>query len=266
MGIYVVTGGTKGIGKSAKDALIAKGHEVVNIDVDGGDINVDLGTANGRAQAVSQLHERYPDGIDGLICNHGIGSLPKFRNSYILAVNYFGAVAIMEGLYNLLKMKKGSCAAVVSGQIAAASPGKYHVDGLLNNCGDEARICRLVDSFPPQDLRIVQYPLVMYESAKIALARWVRRASPTWAANGVRLNAVAPGGVRTTIMQDFVMPDKDTYFYPMPALLREKRMLEPAEVAEALVFLVSPESRGINGTVFYCDAGASAVFDSESYL
>jgi len=106
----------------------------------------------------------------------------------------------------------------------------------------------------------------MYESAKIALARWVRRASPTWAANGVRLNAVASGGVNTTIMQDFIMPDADSYFYPMPALPEEQRMLEPIDVAGSLVFLVSPESRGINGTVLYCDAGASAVFDPESYL
>ena len=65
-----------------------------------------------------------------------------------------------------------------------------------------------------------------------------------------------------TIMQDFVMPDKDTYFYPMPPCSGE-RMLEPAR-SRRLVFLVSPESRGINGTVFIATPGASAVFDSEN--
>ncbi len=83
--------------------LRAHDHEVVNIDLEGGDINADLGTAEGREFAISQIHKRYPDGLDGLVCNHGIGALPKFRLSYILSVNYFGAVAIIEGLYDLLK-------------------------------------------------------------------------------------------------------------------------------------------------------------------
>lgn len=39
----------------------------------------------------------------------------------------------------------------------------------------------------------------LYVSTKYALARWVRRVSATWAANGVRINAVAPGNVHTAM-------------------------------------------------------------------
>ena len=39
----------------------------------------------------------------------------------------------------------------------------------------------------------------LYVSTKYALARWVRRMSASWAANGVRINAVAPGNVSTAM-------------------------------------------------------------------
>ncbi len=266
MGIYAVTGGTKGIGEKTVEILRAHGHEVVNIDIDGGDINADLGNAEGREFVISQLHKRCPDGLDGFICNHGIGALPKFKLSYILSVNYFGAVAVMEGLYDLLKMKKGNCVVTVSGAIVYATRGRYYVDGLLNNCGDEARISRLVDNFRLRENETVQLPLVMYQSSKIALARRIRRVSASWAAHGVSINAVAPGGVATTFMQGFIPPDADTFYYPMPALFGQNRAMDPTDVAQALAFLVMPEAKGINGVVLFCDAGASAVFDTERYI
>jgi NAD(P)-dependent dehydrogenase (short-subunit alcohol dehydrogenase family) len=48
MGIYAVTGGSSGIGEKTVDILRGHGHTVLNIDRNGGDINVDLGTKEGR--------------------------------------------------------------------------------------------------------------------------------------------------------------------------------------------------------------------------
>ena len=264
MGIYVVTGGAKGIGAKTVEILREYNHEVINVDIGNGDINADLGTAEGRKSVIAQLYEHCPDGLDGLVCNAGIGGLPKYKNSYILSVNYFGAVAMAEGLYDLLKKKKGSCVVTISGAIVYAKRGKYYVDNLLNTSGDEARIGRLVDSF--QGSASDNIVNVMYLSSKIALSRWVRRVSASWAANGVNINAVAPGGVATTLMQGFAIPDADTFCYPMPALFGQNRIMDPTDVAQALAFLVLPGAKGINGAVVYCDAGASAVFDTERYL
>jgi NAD(P)-dependent dehydrogenase (short-subunit alcohol dehydrogenase family) len=106
----------------------------------------------------------------------------------------------------------------------------------------------------------------MYQSSKIALVRRVRRVSASWAAHGVNINAVAPGGVATTLMQDFIPPDAGTFYYPMPTLFGQNRVMDPTDVAQVLAFLVMPEAKGINGIVLFCDAGASAVFDTEIYL
>ena len=45
MGIYVVTGGSGGIGGKTAEILRGQGHEVVNVDLKGGDICANLAKA-----------------------------------------------------------------------------------------------------------------------------------------------------------------------------------------------------------------------------
>ncbi len=262
MGIYAVTGASKGIGEKAAEFLRSAGHYVINIDIDGGDINADLGTAEGRQKVISSVHERCPDGLDGLILNAGI-ALSK-NPSKVLSVNYFGAVAVAEGLYDLLKLKQGNCVVTVSGSIAYMTRTKYYVDALLTNCGDEERIVRLVDSFEPQNAGNV-----IYGSTKIALVRWVRRIAPSWARCGVNINALAPGAVATTIMPDTqeFRDGFDTFIMgmAMPTVYGEHRMMEAGEVGPALAMLVLPAAKGISGAVLYCDGGTSAFLHSEKF-
>ena len=67
MGIYVITGGTTGIGAEARRLLLAEGHEVFNIDYKGGDIGADLSTDEGVNAAIQAVWEKYPGGIDALM-------------------------------------------------------------------------------------------------------------------------------------------------------------------------------------------------------
>lgn len=73
MAIYVITGGTTGIGAAAKEKILEQGHEVFNIDYKGGDYLADLSIPEGRQGAIDEVFRRYPDGIDVLICNAGVG-------------------------------------------------------------------------------------------------------------------------------------------------------------------------------------------------
>ena len=257
MGIYAVTGGSSGIGEQTVKIFRGLGHEAINIDIRNGDITADLGTYEGRELVISELHEHCRDGLDGFVCNHGVMGLPRHKLSYVLAVNYFGAVRLMEGLYDLLKMKKGRCVATISGSITHIRRGKYFVDSLLTNCNDEARIGRLVDSFPRERGDM------MYISSKLALTNWVRRVSASWAANGVNINAVVPGAVATNITEGFVRSDLDTYYYPMPRLFGTEDQMDPYDVGQAIVSLVLPEAKGIVGSILYCDAGHAAVRDPD---
>ena len=260
MGIYAVTGGTKGTGEKTVEILRGNGHEVINIDKVGGDINADLGTKEGRAKVIDELHKRCPDGLDGLVSNAGIAGLDRFKPSYVLAVNFFGAVAVMEGVYDLLKMKKGNCVVTVSGSVVYTPREKYFVDNLLVNCGDEDRIGRFVNTFDQ-----VVVGNFMYVSTKLALIRWVRRTAPSWAAHGVNINAVAPGAVATTIMEGTLPKTlvEHGYYLPMPTLTGRKGIMKPDEIAQALAFLVSPGAKGCCGTVLFCDTGTETILNME---
>lgn len=254
MGIIAITGGTRGIGLKAAECLRAEGHTVITIATSVSDINANLGTAEGRRTVIDELHRLCPDGLDGFICNHGISPSPKYAPSYILSVNYFGAVAVMNGIYGLLKMRHGCCVATASSAIVSKPRGKYFLDEPLFRCGDEERIGRLADTFP-----LKEDGFIMYASAKLALCRWIRANAASWAAGGVTLNAVAPGGVATDIMRDFEAPGE--LFYPMPALYGKVGAMAPIDVANVLAFMVSPESRGICGQIIFCDAGSVNIFN-----
>ena len=85
MGIYVITGATSGIGAKTAEILRSRGHEVVNVDLKGGDINANLATKDGRAAALAELHDRCPEGIDALICNAGVSGRQRPHPAHHLA-------------------------------------------------------------------------------------------------------------------------------------------------------------------------------------
>ena len=115
MSTYVITGGTTGIGAATRKLLLSQGHEVFNIDFKGGDYLADLSAPQGRQGAIDEVFRRYPDGIDVLICNAGVG--PTAPPQMIFALNFFASVKIAEALRPLLKKKKGNCVVTSSNSI-----------------------------------------------------------------------------------------------------------------------------------------------------
>ena len=180
---YVITGGTTGIGAAVRKTLLDQGHEVFNIDYKGGDYLADLSTKEGRQGAIEAVFEKYPDGIDVLICNAGVG--PTAPPKMIFALNFFASIQLAEGLRPLLKKKRGNCVITSSNSITNMTVRMDWVD-MLSNVMDEDRILELADDIPRN-----QTPSC-YSSSKHALARWVRRISPSWAVDGLRINSVAP--------------------------------------------------------------------------
>ncbi len=259
--IAVILGGTKGIGESAAQCLRAQGWEVVTVARSGGDIRADLGTAEGRQTVLREVRARCPDGIDGLITNAGVAGAPDKPVSYVLRVNYFGTNAVTQGLFDLLEKRHGTVAVTVSATIGYTPRSKYFVDQLLTDCGDEERICAFMDSVSPDNAA-----QTVYVSTKFALARWVRRISASWAARGVVINAVAPGGVDTTIIPDMKtnpLFETVTMAQPMPTVYFQRDLMQPMDVGATLAFMVTPAARGNVGAVIYCDAGSSAIVNTE---
>ncbi len=264
MGVYVVTGGSGGIGGATIDLLKEQGHEVVDVSLQDADICADLADPKERDRVIEEIHQLYPQGIDGLCCCAGVSGAVG-NTELIVSLNYFGAVDLALGLYDLLKQKKGSCVMVSSNTI---SDGAARMDlvNMLNyhhmRRENERRILELVAGWGASgDVRVGHS---VYTASKYALARWVRRASATWAANGVRLNAVAPGNVKTP-MTDALQGQARLMLsaIPIPINYGSDELMEAEDIAQGIVFLLSPAGRGINGNVLFIDGGTDALLNSE---
>lgn len=257
MGIYVITGGTTGIGAQVRRMLVEEGHEVFNLDFKGGDYLADLSKPEGRKGAIEAVFAKYPDGIDGLICNAGVG--PVFPVTTIFSLNFFASTQIAEGLRPLLKKKRGCCVVTSSNSITNHTVREDWVD-MLTNVNDEERVLEIAKDIP-DNLRPHAY-----SSSKHALARWVRRVSPSWATDGLRINAVAPGNTTTPMTKGMTEAQMDAaLLIPIPTRYGRKEFLDAEEIANGIVFLASKKASGINGTILFIDGGIDALLRSERF-
>jgi NAD(P)-dependent dehydrogenase (short-subunit alcohol dehydrogenase family) len=97
------------------------------------------------------------------------------------------------------------------------------------------------------------YPNVSYQSTKGAIVNMTRALAVEWAGQGIRVNAVAPTWVRTELTQGlFGNPDLVERILDMTPM---RCLAEPADIADAIVFLASDKARMITGHTLPIDGG-----------
>lgn len=260
MGVYAITGGSSGIGAKTVELLKKNGHQVVNIDLKKCDIQANLATPEGRQTAIDALHQMHPEGLDGLICSAGVSGACG-NLGLIISLNFFGTISIVKGVYDLLKKKGGTCVVTTSNTISQGAARMDIADLLNNNNDDEQRILNLVSRMDGTNLSVGNS---IYVATKYAVARWMRRHSATYAANGVRINAVAPGNVNTAMTATMSSNAKSALnALPIPTKYGKETLMEPEEIASVIVFLSSEDARGVNGNVMFVDGGTDALLNTE---
>ena len=113
MGTAAVTGSASGIGAAIKRRLEANGDRVIGVDLRGADVEADLSTPEGRERAVAGVLDASGGKLDRLVACAGLG--PTVADlGLVAAVNYFGAVATLDGLQGALAGRKGAAAVAVT--------------------------------------------------------------------------------------------------------------------------------------------------------
>jgi len=104
-----------------------------------------------------------------------------------------------------------------------------------------------------------------YGAAKAGILSMTRSMACEWARSGVRVNAVAPGYVRTALV-DRLAREGVLDLRALEARTPMGRMAEPSEIAEAIAFLASERAGFITGTTLYVDGGWLALGAPEAVL
>jgi len=101
--------------------------------------------------------------------------------------------------------------------------------------------------------------VVAYSAAKSAYLGIVRTLTVELAAEGIRVNAIAPGWIESDILRRAVLPDPE----------RKRRILQrtpmqcfgqPEDIGQAAVYLCSPAAKFVTGVLLPVDGGASIGF------
>ncbi|MBM3539948.1 MAG: SDR family oxidoreductase [Alphaproteobacteria bacterium] len=244
--VALISGAGSGIGAATARALASAGALVQVTDIDlaaAARVTREIAAAGGRAEAhqldvtdergvartinaVADLRGR----LDILVNNAGMGARTPSEElstetwEKVIGLNMTGAFrCTREAGRHMLKSGKGSIVNVAS------------IMGLVGGG---------------------LYPNPAYQATKGALVNWTRAVALEWAARGVRVNAVAPSFARTALTTKLLSdPEMEKAILANTPM---GRLVEPDEVAHAILFLVSDAASAITGVTLPVDGGWTA--------
>jgi NAD(P)-dependent dehydrogenase (short-subunit alcohol dehydrogenase family) len=235
--VILLTGASRGIGHATVRKFSEENWRVITCSRQafdpkcpwpGGEDNhvqVDLSNPNNTLEAIDEVKKRLNGKLHALVNNAGIS--PKGENGErldtlgtdlsiwgkVFHVNFFASVILARGLKEELLKAKGAIVNVTS--IAGS--------------------------------RVHPFAGAAYATSKAALGALTREMSKDFGPLGVRVNAIAPGEVKTAILSEGT--DKIVADIPM------KRLGLPEEVADTIFYLCSKEASYVSGAEIEINGG-----------
>ncbi|HVV35772.1 MAG TPA: SDR family oxidoreductase [Acidimicrobiales bacterium] len=251
-----VTGSASGMGAATRAVLEAAGQRVIGVDLHDAEVIADLSTPEERTGAVAAVAAMCNNTLDGLVTWAGIPGLTTAAGSALVSVNYFGTVALLDGLRPALARGDAPAAVAISSNSTTAQKGIPMDVVDLCLAGDETAARAAADAAGA---------LGTYPATKTAIAWWARRQATNehWAGRGITLNVVAPGAVETPLLQQTRDdPVIGPYIDDFPIPVGRKGTAE--ELAHLVAFLLGRHGRFFCGSVVFADGGTDALLRPDS--
>lgn len=262
MGTYAVTGSASGMGREVVSRLHAAGHVAITVDLHDADVVADLSGPAGRSEAAARVLELADGHLNGAVLAAGLGPLPGLEE-LIAQVNYLAPTEL------LLAWRSALAAAAEDG--VSSKVVLFGSNSATVTPGIPASLVRsFLDDRPAIRARVLKLfgrnaPAFAYGGSKLALSRWVRRmaVTPEWAGSGIRLNVIAPGAILTPLLQSQLDgPDhKRIETFPIPV----GGFGEAGQIADWVLFMLSPAADFMCGSVVFVDGGTDAYFRGDAW-
>ena len=230
-GAALVTGGSAGIGRVICEHLLASGYEVISLDRQPGSlanarlqtIEVDLMDRAATARALREVTQKFEvltvvhnAGVirPALLADVKLGDLDDLVNLHLAT-----GILLMQAVLPAMRAKRFGRAVLISSRGAL---------GLATRTSYAAT-----------------------KAGMIGMARtWALEEAP----NGITVNAIAPGPIRTDMFYEIVPSAQET---KVAQTIPVQRLGEAEDVAHAVDFFVDPASSFVTGQVLYVCGGTS---------
>lgn len=250
--VAIITGGGSGIGRASAILFAQEGAKVVVAD-----FNAESGEA-----AAAEIRT---GGGEASFVQADVSDLAQVMAMIDFAVDKYGQLDI---LFN-------NAGFPCAGAIEATEDSDYergmgiNVKGAffaakyaLPHMQKQGGGCILFTSSTAGVVASVSSPL--YGAAKTALVGLVRSLGARYAAEGIRVNAIAPGPTATAMIAGFASRpgqemEAEKFEAAVTSMTPMRRFAQPTELANAALFLVSDEASYITGVTLPVDGGMTAV-------
>jgi 3-hydroxybutyrate dehydrogenase len=231
--VALVTGAARGIGAAIVSKLETDGWAVHGVDV----ADADLTTREGNRAVVDAALERHGR-LDAVVANAGfqhvapVAEFPEDRWDALIALLLTSPFLLAKYAWKALAASGDARFCVIaSAHALAASPFKAG-----------------------------------YVSAKHGVLGLVKTLALEGASVGISASAVCPAYVRTPLVEAQIAGQARAHGLPEERVLEDvilapqavRRLLEPAEVADAVAFLLGPTGRAMTGAPLVMDLGWTA--------
>jgi citronellol/citronellal dehydrogenase len=240
----IVTGGGSGIGRcvahelaslSAKVIITGRKPEklektVAEIREDGGTVascSFDIRDEDAVKNAIKQILAEHGQ-VHGLVNNAGgqfpspLALISKKGWEAVVANNLTGGFLVARELFNQCMKKNGGAIVNMLADMWGGMPGMAHSG-----------------------------------AARAGMLNFTETAAVEWASSGVRVNAVAPGWVASSGLDQYDPAFSKEVIPKLKHSVPLKRLAEEAEISSAIVFLLSPGAAYISGACINIDGASS---------
>jgi NAD(P)-dependent dehydrogenase (short-subunit alcohol dehydrogenase family) len=247
--VAIVTGGSRGIGRAIATRLAREGAHVVigardaaalaatagEIGKAGGEVTTSAGDLRDpeRVEALWRLAVESHGGIDIVVNNAGATRRGEFvelsETDWMdgFALKFFGAVRLLRAAWPYLKERRGAVLNIIG--TGGRTPGpEFTLGGAVNG----------------------------------AFLSFTKALADVWVRDGVQVNAINPGYIRTDRLQGWIKSVAAETGGDLHAAQREMvrranivRIGEPEDIANLAAFILLPENRLLHGALIDLDGG-----------